>query len=70
MLLKQSVWIQMGIMDSDSICPDYFTGLHKANKQPPPYLVQGAKIVNGAFRSWTKKQVHLATNCIIFNILY
>uniref|UniRef100_A0A672T4L8 Lysine-specific demethylase PHF2 n=1 Tax=Sinocyclocheilus grahami TaxID=75366 RepID=A0A672T4L8_SINGR len=36
-----------------------FKGLHKANKQPPPYLVQGAKIVNGAFRSWTKKQVHL-----------
>uniref|UniRef100_A0A8C2ITN8 Lysine-specific demethylase PHF2 n=1 Tax=Cyprinus carpio TaxID=7962 RepID=A0A8C2ITN8_CYPCA len=37
-----------------------FKGLHKANKQPPPYLVHGAKIVNGAFRSWTKKQVHLA----------
>uniref|UniRef100_A0A672T4S8 Lysine-specific demethylase PHF2 n=1 Tax=Sinocyclocheilus grahami TaxID=75366 RepID=A0A672T4S8_SINGR len=36
-----------------------FKGLHKANKQPPPYLVQGAKIVNGAFRSWTKKQALL-----------
>uniref|UniRef100_A0A8C1Y7L0 PHD finger protein 2 n=1 Tax=Cyprinus carpio TaxID=7962 RepID=A0A8C1Y7L0_CYPCA len=36
-----------------------FKGLHKANKQPPPYLVHGAKIVNGAFRSWTKKQALL-----------
>lgn len=32
-------------------------GLHKAGKQPPSHLVQGAKILNGAFRSWTKKQV-------------
>ncbi|XP_051528749.1 lysine-specific demethylase phf2-like isoform X2 [Myxocyprinus asiaticus] len=36
-----------------------FKGLHKASKQPPPYLVHGAKIVNGAFRSWTKKQALL-----------
>uniref|UniRef100_A0A672M354 Lysine-specific demethylase phf2-like n=1 Tax=Sinocyclocheilus grahami TaxID=75366 RepID=A0A672M354_SINGR len=36
-----------------------FKGLHKANKQPPLYLVHGAKIVNGAFRSWTKKQALL-----------
>lgn len=43
--------------------PKPFAGLHKANKQPPPYLVHGAKIVNGAFRSWTKKQVrHLVTD--------
>ncbi|KAL8212473.1 UNVERIFIED_CONTAM: Lsd1/2 complex PHD finger containing protein Phf2, partial [Gekko kuhli] len=33
-----------------------FKGLHKAGKQPPSHLVQGAKILNGAFRSWTKKQ--------------
>ncbi|XP_055504144.1 lysine-specific demethylase phf2 isoform X2 [Leucoraja erinacea] len=32
-------------------------GLHKSGKQPPSYLVQGAKALNGAFRSWTKKQV-------------
>uniref|UniRef100_A0A7M4FQW0 Lysine-specific demethylase PHF2 n=1 Tax=Crocodylus porosus TaxID=8502 RepID=A0A7M4FQW0_CROPO len=25
-------------------------------RQPPPHLLQGAKILNGAFRSWTKKQ--------------
>nr|XP_057910923.1 lysine-specific demethylase phf2 isoform X2 [Doryrhamphus excisus] len=36
-----------------------FKGLHKANKQPAPYLVHGAKIINGAFRSWTKKQALL-----------
>nr|XP_023693197.1 lysine-specific demethylase PHF2 isoform X1 [Paramormyrops kingsleyae] len=36
-----------------------FKGLHKANKQPASYLVQGAKIINGAFRSWTKKQALL-----------
>lgn len=35
-------------------------GLHKAGKQPPSHLVQGAKILNGAFRSWTKKQVSLS----------
>uniref|UniRef100_A0A671WWK2 Lysine-specific demethylase PHF2 n=1 Tax=Sparus aurata TaxID=8175 RepID=A0A671WWK2_SPAAU len=34
-----------------------FKGLHKANKQPAPYLIHGAKIINGAFRAWTKKQV-------------
>uniref|UniRef100_A0A8C8RVL6 Lysine-specific demethylase PHF2 n=1 Tax=Pelusios castaneus TaxID=367368 RepID=A0A8C8RVL6_9SAUR len=33
-----------------------FKGLHKAGQQPPSHLVQGAKILNGAFRSWTKKQ--------------
>ncbi|TRY92600.1 hypothetical protein DNTS_029260, partial [Danionella cerebrum] len=38
---------------------EQFKGLHKANKQPPLYLVHGAKIVNGAFRSWTKKQALL-----------
>uniref|UniRef100_A0AAY4EI07 Lysine-specific demethylase PHF2 n=1 Tax=Denticeps clupeoides TaxID=299321 RepID=A0AAY4EI07_9TELE len=27
------------------------------NLHPAPYLVHGAKIINGAFRSWTKKQV-------------
>ncbi|KAL4646376.1 lysine-specific demethylase phf2-like [Arapaima gigas] len=32
-----------------------FKGLHKANKEPAPYLIHGAKILNGAFRSWTKK---------------
>lgn len=32
-------------------------GLHKAGQQPPAHLLQGAKILNGAFRSWTKKQV-------------
>uniref|UniRef100_A0A8C4Z245 PHD finger protein 2 n=1 Tax=Gadus morhua TaxID=8049 RepID=A0A8C4Z245_GADMO len=36
-----------------------FKGLHKANKQPAPYLVHGAKILNGAFRAWTKKQALL-----------
>ncbi|MGH0182675.1 UNVERIFIED_CONTAM: hypothetical protein FKN15_010533 [Acipenser sinensis] len=36
-----------------------FKGLHKAGKQPLPHLVQGAKILNGAFRSWTKKQALL-----------
>ncbi|KAG9260771.1 lysine-specific demethylase PHF2 isoform X1 [Astyanax mexicanus] len=36
-----------------------FKSLHKANKQPAPYLVHGAKIINGAFRSWTKKQALL-----------
>lgn len=35
----------------------YLAGLHKANKQPAAYLIHGAKIINGAFRSWTKKQV-------------
>ncbi|XP_032255886.1 lysine-specific demethylase PHF2-like, partial [Phoca vitulina] len=34
-----------------------FKGSHKSGKQLPPHLVQGAKILNGAFRSWTKKQV-------------
>uniref|UniRef100_A0A674MR24 Lysine-specific demethylase PHF2 n=1 Tax=Takifugu rubripes TaxID=31033 RepID=A0A674MR24_TAKRU len=34
-----------------------FKALHKVNKQPAPYLLNGAKIINGAFRSWTKKQV-------------
>uniref|UniRef100_A0A8B9VVT3 Lysine-specific demethylase PHF2 n=1 Tax=Anas zonorhyncha TaxID=75864 RepID=A0A8B9VVT3_9AVES len=33
-----------------------FKGLHKAGQQPPAHLLQGAKILNGAFRSWTKKQ--------------
>uniref|UniRef100_W5N9M6 Lysine-specific demethylase PHF2 n=1 Tax=Lepisosteus oculatus TaxID=7918 RepID=W5N9M6_LEPOC len=33
--------------------------LHKAGKQPAPYLVHGAKILNGAFRSWTRKQALL-----------
>uniref|UniRef100_A0A4W6D1S7 Lysine-specific demethylase PHF2 n=1 Tax=Lates calcarifer TaxID=8187 RepID=A0A4W6D1S7_LATCA len=36
-----------------------FKGLHKANKQPAPYLIHGAKIINGAFRVWTKKQALL-----------
>ncbi|XP_066553868.1 lysine-specific demethylase phf2 isoform X1 [Amia ocellicauda] len=36
-----------------------FKGLHKAGKQPAPHLVHGAKILNGAFRSWTKKQALL-----------
>ncbi|KAM9758438.1 lysine-specific demethylase phf2 isoform 2-T2 [Menidia menidia] len=36
-----------------------FKGLHKANKQPASYLIHGAKIVNGAFRAWTKKQALL-----------
>ncbi|KAM4613939.1 lysine-specific demethylase phf2 isoform 1-T1 [Polymixia lowei] len=36
-----------------------FKGLHKANKQPAAYLVHGAKIINGAFRAWTKKQALL-----------
>uniref|UniRef100_A0A8C4ITH2 Lysine-specific demethylase PHF2 n=1 Tax=Dicentrarchus labrax TaxID=13489 RepID=A0A8C4ITH2_DICLA len=36
-----------------------FKGLHKANKQPAPYLIHGAKIINGAFRAWTKKQALL-----------
>lgn len=57
----------MGIMDSDAKFPKHFAGLHKANKQPPPYLVHGAKIVNGAFRSWTKKQVDIRLD--IFDIL-
>ncbi|XP_041837400.1 lysine-specific demethylase phf2 isoform X2 [Melanotaenia boesemani] len=36
-----------------------FKGLHKLNKQPAPYLIHGAKIINGAFRAWTKKQALL-----------
>uniref|UniRef100_A0A8C9THN2 Lysine-specific demethylase PHF2 n=1 Tax=Scleropages formosus TaxID=113540 RepID=A0A8C9THN2_SCLFO len=36
-----------------------FKGKRAANKQPAPYLVHGAKIINGAFRSWTKKQALL-----------
>uniref|UniRef100_A0A3P9I9J9 Lysine-specific demethylase PHF2 n=1 Tax=Oryzias latipes TaxID=8090 RepID=A0A3P9I9J9_ORYLA len=36
-----------------------FKGLHKANKQPAAYLIHGAKIINGAFRAWTKKQALL-----------
>lgn len=40
--------------------PSFFSeALHKANKQPAPYLVHGAKIINGAFRAWTKKQVRV-----------
>ncbi|KAM9860034.1 lysine-specific demethylase phf2 [Aulostomus maculatus] len=38
---------------------EHFKGLHKANKQPAPYLIHGAKIINGAFRAWTKKQALL-----------
>ncbi|XP_039626898.1 lysine-specific demethylase phf2 isoform X1 [Polypterus senegalus] len=38
---------------------DRFKGLHKAGKQLAPHLVQGAKILNGAFRSWTRKQALL-----------
>ncbi|XP_070651251.1 lysine-specific demethylase PHF2 isoform X5 [Bos indicus] len=33
-----------------------FKSSHKSGKQLPPHLVQGAKILNGAFRSWTRKQ--------------
>ncbi|XP_018422519.1 PREDICTED: lysine-specific demethylase PHF2, partial [Nanorana parkeri] len=36
-----------------------FKALHKAGKQPVPHLVVGAKILNGAFRSWTKKHALL-----------
>ncbi|XP_069823161.1 lysine-specific demethylase PHF2 isoform X3 [Dendropsophus ebraccatus] len=36
-----------------------FKALHKSGKQPAPHLVQGAKILNGAFRSWTKKHALL-----------
>ncbi|XP_077458339.1 lysine-specific demethylase phf2 isoform X2 [Stigmatopora argus] len=36
---------------------EQFKGLHKENKMPAPYLIDGAKIMNGAFRAWTKKQV-------------
>uniref|UniRef100_H3CMM5 Lysine-specific demethylase PHF2 n=1 Tax=Tetraodon nigroviridis TaxID=99883 RepID=H3CMM5_TETNG len=36
-----------------------FKALHKVNKQPAPYLLNGAKIINGAFRAWTKKQALL-----------
>ncbi|XP_056380287.1 lysine-specific demethylase PHF2 isoform X6 [Hyla sarda] len=36
-----------------------FKALHKSGKQPVPHLVQGAKILNGAFRSWTKKHALL-----------
>uniref|UniRef100_A0AAZ3Q8Y5 Lysine-specific demethylase PHF2 n=1 Tax=Oncorhynchus tshawytscha TaxID=74940 RepID=A0AAZ3Q8Y5_ONCTS len=36
-----------------------FKGLHKANRQPAAYLIHGAKIINGAFRAWTKKQALL-----------
>ncbi|XP_064878140.1 lysine-specific demethylase phf2-like [Oncorhynchus nerka] len=36
-----------------------FKGLHKANRQPAGYLIHGAKIINGAFRTWTKKQALL-----------
>ncbi|XP_077308225.1 lysine-specific demethylase PHF2 isoform X2 [Lithobates pipiens] len=36
-----------------------FKALHKAGKQPVPHLVLGAKILNGAFRSWTKKNALL-----------
>ncbi|XP_013877150.1 lysine-specific demethylase phf2 isoform X2 [Austrofundulus limnaeus] len=36
-----------------------FRSLHKANRQPAPYLIHGAKIINGAFRAWTKKQALL-----------
>uniref|UniRef100_A0A672I190 Lysine-specific demethylase PHF2 n=1 Tax=Salarias fasciatus TaxID=181472 RepID=A0A672I190_SALFA len=28
-------------------------------RQPAPYLIHGAKIINGAFRAWTKKQALL-----------
>nr|XP_033782294.1 lysine-specific demethylase PHF2 isoform X1 [Geotrypetes seraphini] len=33
-----------------------FKALHKSDQQPVPHLVQAAKILNSAFRSWTKKQ--------------
>uniref|UniRef100_A0A8C5R3W2 PHD finger protein 2 n=1 Tax=Leptobrachium leishanense TaxID=445787 RepID=A0A8C5R3W2_9ANUR len=36
-----------------------FKALHKSGKQPLPHLVQAAKILNGAFRSWTKKNALL-----------
>ncbi|XP_040215241.1 lysine-specific demethylase PHF2 isoform X5 [Rana temporaria] len=36
-----------------------FKALHKAGKQPVPHLVLGAKILNGAFRTWTKKNALL-----------
>ncbi|XP_037534468.1 lysine-specific demethylase phf2 [Nematolebias whitei] len=36
-----------------------FRSLHRANKQPAAYLIHGAKIINGAFRAWTKKQALL-----------
>lgn len=39
-------------------------GSHKSGKQLPPHLVQGAKILNGAFRSWTKKQVGRWARCV------
>uniref|UniRef100_H3BAZ8 PHD finger protein 2 n=1 Tax=Latimeria chalumnae TaxID=7897 RepID=H3BAZ8_LATCH len=44
-----------------------FKGSHKSGQQLPPHLVQGAKIINGAFRSWTKKQVHSRHYCSTTN---
>ncbi|XP_023660820.2 lysine-specific demethylase phf2-like isoform X2 [Paramormyrops kingsleyae] len=32
-----------------------FKGLHRSNKEPASYLILGAKILNAAFRSWTRK---------------
>ncbi|KAM8930050.1 lysine-specific demethylase PHF2 isoform 1-T1 [Pelodytes ibericus] len=36
-----------------------FKALHKSGKQPESHLVQAAKILNGSFRSWTKKNALL-----------
>lgn len=52
----------------NAILSSFCLGLHKAGQQPPPHLLQGAKILNGAFRSWTKKQVGKGLVLVFFTI--
>uniref|UniRef100_A0A8K9WUB8 Lysine-specific demethylase PHF2 n=1 Tax=Oncorhynchus mykiss TaxID=8022 RepID=A0A8K9WUB8_ONCMY len=47
-----------------------FKGLHKANRQPAAYLIHGAKIINGAFRAWTKKQASLVSSFTSITTIY
>ena len=35
----------------------YFTGLRENRRHPATYLVHGAKALNNAFRTWTRKEV-------------
>lgn len=51
------IWNNCLIVALSVVLTFTFAGLHRANKEPAPYLILGAKILNAAFRSWTRKLV-------------
>lgn len=49
----------------------FLTGLRENRRHPATYLVHGAKALNNAFRSWTRKEVgQILFGCFIFPLLY